>query len=145
MNAPRFPRRTASALDPASTEQDVVAALALALDPVPVWWGYAPAEDLEHPPSLPLVVVVRTSAIVRADWADMCEEPDDAATPADVTLQVRVWHPEYSAARALQKTVRATLRTLDGWAEQSEFDARDGDLRAWAISSDWLAVATALE
>jgi hypothetical protein len=30
------------------------------------------------------------------DWADMCEEPEaDAATPADLTLQVRVWHPEY--------------------------------------------------
>lgn len=130
---------------PATSEQDLVSMLALALAPVPVWWGYAPAEEVEKPPSLPLVVVVRTSAVVRTDWADMCEEDDAAPIPADVTLQVRVWHPEYSAARALQASVRATLRALQGWAVQSEFDARDADLRAWAISSDWLAVATVLE
>lgn len=128
-----------------TTEQDVVAALAVALAPMPVWWGYAPAEDVETPPGLPFAAVMRMSAVVRVDWADMCEEPADAVVPADVTLQVRVWHPEYSAARALQKTVRATLRALDGWAVQFEADTRDGDRRAWMISSDWLAVAAPLE
>lgn len=145
MTPTRLPFARAGVLAAATSEQDVTAALALALAPVPVWWGYAPAEDVETPPTLPLVVVVRTSAIVRTDWADMCEEPTDTPTPADVTLQVRVWHPNYGAARALQVTVRATLRALSGWDEQSEFDARDGDLRAWVIASDWLAVATALE
>jgi hypothetical protein len=130
---------------PAATEGDLVAALKAALTPTPVWWGYAPAEDLEMPPSLPLVVVVRTSAIVRTDWADMCEDPAGDATPADVSVQVRAWHPEYAAARAMQRTVRAALRGLVGWAEQSEFDTRDGDLRAWMIASDWLAVAIPLD
>jgi hypothetical protein len=87
-----------------ATEQEVVAALAMALVPCPVWWGYAPAEDVETPPSLPLVVVVRSSAIVRTDWADMCEEPPADATPADLTLQIRAWHPNYGEARALQRS-----------------------------------------
>ncbi|MFL6051582.1 MAG: hypothetical protein ACJ72W_01510 [Actinoallomurus sp.] len=128
-----------------ATEQEVVVALAMAMAPCPVWWGYAPAEDVETPPSLPLVVVVRSSAIVRTDWADMCEEPPADATPADLTLQIRAWHPNYGEARALQRSIRATLRSLTGWAEQGEFDVRDGDLRAWVISSDWLAVAAVLD
>lgn len=128
----------------AATEQEVVVALAAALAPAPVWWGFAPAEDVERPPSLPLVVVVRASAIVRSDWGDMCP-PDGDAVPADVTLQVHVWHPDYGAARALQRTVRATMAGLVGWLEQNEFDLRDGDLRAWRITSDWLAVAIPLD
>jgi hypothetical protein len=130
---------------PMATEQDVVVALTVALAPVPVWWGYAPAEDVETPPSYPLVVVVRTSAIVRTDWGDMCEEPEGDPTPADLTLQVRAWHPNYADARALQKTIRATLRALSGWGELAEFDSRDSDLRAWVIASDWLSVAAPLE
>lgn len=129
----------------AATEQEVIAALRLALagpPTVPVWWGYAPAETVEAPPSLPLVVVMRSSALVRTDMIDMCEQPVELG---DVTLQVRAWHENYGEARALQQTIRATLRALPGWALQGEFDARDGDLRAWAISSDWLALATQLE
>lgn len=137
------PRLVPTQPPPATSEQEVVAALRAALSPVAVWWGYAPAEDVETPPSLPIVTVVRASATVRSDWADMCETPD--AVPADVLLRVAVWHPEYAAARALQASVRATIAALDGWAEQVEFDLRDGELRAWSISSDWLAVATVLE
>lgn len=131
-----------------ATEAEIVAALKAAFagpPAVPVWWGYAPAEELETPPSLPLVAVLRTLATVRTDWADMCEEPADAVTPADVTVSVRVWHPNYTDARALNRIVRATMRALAGWAEASESDARDNELRAFVIQSDWLAIAAPLD
>jgi hypothetical protein len=132
-----------TAMPVTTPEPDVLAALAAALAPVPVWWGYAPAEDVETPPTLPLVTLNRTAAIVRQDWADMCEEGE--ALPADVTLQVHVWHLEYGAARALQRTVRSTLHALVGWAALNEFDVRNGDLRAWSIQSDWQGTAIALD
>jgi hypothetical protein len=140
-----WPKLATSPADPPPTasEQEIVVALQAALGPIPVWWGYGPQELVEVPPSLPLVIVVRTSAVVRTEMDDMCE--DDTPLPADVTLQVRVWCDVYSTARSLQKTVRSTLRPLGGWREQSEFDTRDGDLRAWCIASDWMASATALE
>jgi hypothetical protein len=124
-----------------TSEQDIVAALAVALAPVPVWWGYTPQETAEAPPVLPVVVVVRLSAML-ANWADMCEDDEQ---PADVSLQVRVWHNEYAEARQIQTIVRATMRGAAGWVEQHEFDTRDGDLRAWLIASDWLAEGAALE
>jgi hypothetical protein len=139
-------RRLGQPDPPAATEAEIVAALKTAFGlAVPVWWGYAPAEEVETPPSLPLVAVLRSLATVRTDWGDMCEDPPEWATPADVTVRVNVWHPNYGEARALQRTVRATLRALDGWTETSEADARDNDLRAFLISSDWLAVAVPLD
>ena len=124
-------------------EQAVVDALRDALAPTPVWWGYVPQEMTELPPSLPVVVVARVSAVVHTEMADMCK--DGEPLPADVTLQVRVWHPEYAPARALQATVRATVYGIEGWQELSEFDVRDTDLRAWSIQSDWLAMLPDVE
>jgi hypothetical protein len=135
----RLIARTAS--PPAATEQEVVAALAAALAPIRVWWGYGPFETAELPPSLPLVVVVRTAATVRTDWADMCE---DDALPADTTLQLRVWHTDYPGARTLNAQARDVMRGLVGWVEQLETDVRDGDFHAWVIASDWTAQAIPL-
>jgi hypothetical protein len=128
------------------SEQEVIAALIDALDPVPVWWGYAPQESADLPPSLPMVVVMRTSAIVRTDWDDMCDLPPGDPLAANITLQIRIWNAQdYAAARDLMADARAAVRELGGWNEQSEFDTRDGELRAWLIISDWLAEAAPLE
>lgn len=131
----------------ATTEEGFVSALTSALaarvPPVPVWWGYAPQELAENPPSLPLVTVQRTSALLGPgggiDFTDFCtlDDPTAPAT-ASITLQVHVWAKDYQEARDLQAEVRAVCRALTDWQHLNEFDSRDGELRAWVISSDWL-------
>src|SRR4051812_38704204 len=103
----------------ATTETEFVAELTLALaarvPPVPVWWGYAPQELAENPPSLPLVTVQRTSALLGAgggiDFTDFCTLDDpEAPASASITLQVHVWARDYQPARDLQTEVRAVCR-----------------------------------
>lgn len=118
-------------------ERTAVAALALALAPTPVYWGWAPLEGAESPPSLALVTLQRLQ-FVTASYEDMCEgEP----IVGDTTLVVHVWAGGYEEARALQDETRAAMLSVGGWTLQVEADAFEPAFRAWRIESQWFAGA----
>jgi hypothetical protein len=116
-------------------ETGLVAALKVALDPVPVHWGWAPAEPVEAVPALP-IVTVRRSLFSTEGYADMCEQ---GAIVGDTTLLVHVWSPTYASARALTALVRDTVQAAGGWVLQSEADNYETAFRAWQIEGQWFA------
>lgn len=120
-----------------ATEKELVEIVRAAVAPTQFKWGWAALESAEFPPSLPLVVMVRTVADAAA-WRDMCQRPTKALQ-ANVSLSVHVWAPSYEAVRDLQAIVRAAAHGAPGWALMAETDQFDGAFRAWVISSDWQA------
>jgi len=125
-----------------ATEKELVETVRTAVAPTQFKWGWAALETAENPPSLPLVVMVRTVADAAA-WRDMCQRSADALQ-ANVSISVHVWAQTYEAVRDLQAIVRAAAHSAPGWALQAETDQYDGAFRAWVITSDWQAEGLAL-
>jgi hypothetical protein len=122
-----------------TTERDLVEAVRTAVDPVPTYWGWAPFETAEVPPTLPLVTVTRL-LFTAIDWLDMCEVDD---LVGDTTVVAHVWAAGYEQARALQADVRVAILSARGWSPQSEQDSYEPTFRAWRIESQWLAAGVA--
>ena len=116
-------------------ERALVAALRAALDPTPVYWGFAPFEFAEQPPTLPLVVVQRLNYST-AGYEDMCE---DAAYVGDTLLVVNAWALGYELGRDLATEVREAVGAAGGWRLQSEADLFEPNVRAWRIEGQWLS------
>jgi hypothetical protein len=125
-----------------TTEQELVEIVRAAVAPVQFKWGWAALESAEKPPSLGLVVMVRTVADAAA-WLDMCQRPTETLK-ANVTVSIHVWALEYEPVRALQAKVRAAAHGAPGWALLSETDQYDGAFKAWVITSDWQAIGLEL-
>jgi hypothetical protein len=119
----------------ATSESDLVAALAAALDPTPVYWGWAPLDSAELPPNYPLLTVHR-ALFTATTYEDMCQ---DAAPVGDKTLVVHAWSPVYEQARSLSAAARAVILAADGWTLQSESDLFEPNVRAWQVEAQWLA------
>lgn len=118
----------------AASERALVALLAAALDPVPVYWGWAPFETANEPPTLPLVVVQRQS-FTSAEYEDMCPAP----YLGDKLVGVHAWALGYEGARALAQSARdAMTANADGWRLQQEVDTFEPSFRAWCITGSWL-------
>jgi len=115
-------------------ERDLVAALSAALQPTPVFWGFAPLETAETPPSLPLVVVQRLNYST-AGYEDMCE----GDYLGDTLLVVDAWSLGYEDARVLAASARAAVSGAGGWRLQGESDFFEPNFRAWRIQGQWLA------
>jgi hypothetical protein len=119
-------------------ERGLVAALAVALAPTPVHWGFAPFEASTTPPGLPLVVVQRLTYST-GGYEDMCE----GAYVGDTVLVVDAWALGYEQGRALCAAVRDAVTEVGDWRLQSETDLFEPVFRAWRIQGQWLAAATA--
>lgn len=119
-----------------ATERELVALLAAALAPVPVFWGFAPFESSTEPPSLPLVVLQRLN-FSTPGYEDMCT---DAAYVGDTMVAIHAWSLGYEQGRALTTDVRAAMADAPGWRLQQELDQFEPAFRAWCIVGHWLAV-----
>lgn len=119
----------------APSERALVALLAAALAPTPVYWGWAPFETANEAPTLPLVVVQRQS-FTSAEYEDMCGGP----YVGDKLVGVNAWALTYEAARALAAAARDAMSIgAEGWRLQQEVDIFEPAFRAWCISGSWLA------
>jgi len=119
-------------------ERAIVQALAAALAPTPVHWGFAPFETAAEPPSLPLVVVQRLTYSTAA-YEDMCRE---APYIGDCVVLLHTWALNYEAARALAADVRQAMAdSVWGWRLQQEADLYEPNFRAWRIEAQWLGSA----
>jgi hypothetical protein len=116
-------------------ERALVAALSAALDPTPVFWGWAPMETADLTPSLPLVTLQRLNYSTAA-YEDMCT---DAAVVGDTTLLVHAWAVGYEKARDLTTQSRDAIQAAGGWTLQSETDIYEANFRAWRIEAQWFA------
>jgi len=124
----------------AASPETIVAALDAALD-APVYWGWAPFQAVETPPSYPLVTVHR--ALFTAEgFADMCV---DDQFIGDTTLAVHTWSPVYEEARTLMTLVRPVMLEAGGWTLQTETDSYEPNARAWQVEAMWLAVGIAAD
>jgi hypothetical protein len=117
-------------------ERDLVAALTIALDPTPVWWGFAPFESSGEPPTLPMVVVQRTS-FSTTEYETMCE----GEYTGNTLVVIDAWALTYEQARALATQAREAATGVEDWRLQNEADQFDPGFRAWRIQGQWLAVA----
>jgi hypothetical protein len=121
-----------------TTETAIVQALKAALAPVSVFWGWAPFESTEEPPTLPLATVAR-ALFSTANWLDMCDD----GSIGDTTLLVHVWSIGYEQGRAIQTIARECMLAQAGWVLQSETDIFEPAFRAWRIESQWMAAGAA--
>ncbi len=118
-----------------ASESELVAALAEALAPIAVAWGWNPFESAEKPASLP-VVTVRRSLFSTAAYEDMCEAGE---VQGDTTLLVHSWAAGYQDARELNAQVREVILGEGGWTLQTETDIYEPNFRAWQIEGQWFA------
>lgn len=125
------------------TEQEFVDALAAAVAPVPVRWGWHPLETAEQPPGLPVITVQRVFADLEA-FTDMCD-PTTGERIGNVTLDVHTWAREYEEARNLQKLVRGATGSDRTYKLTTESDTFEQNFRAWQIASSWRGDGVALE
>jgi len=118
----------------AASERALVAMLAAALDPVPVYWGWAPFETANAPASLPLVVVQRLS-YTTVDYEDMCAGP----YRGDMIVAINAWALGYEAARALAADARDAMGAGAGdWRLHQEVDTFEPTFHAWCVGGQWL-------
>lgn len=117
-----------------SDERELVAALALALSPVQVSWGWAPFESADTVPTLPIVIVQRLN-FASAPYEDMCEDP---AYTGDTLILIDSWTRHYEDGRALATAARIAATAAGGWRLQAESDLYDPNFRAWRIQGQWL-------
>jgi hypothetical protein len=116
-------------------ERALVAALAAALAPTPVFWGWAPLESADLPASLPLVTLQRLTYST-ASYEDMCE---DVPVRGDTTLLVHAWALGYEQARTLAAQARDAVLAAEGWGLQTETDQYEPGFRAWRVEAQWFA------